>query len=149
MTISLYTIKIIIFIIFSLYFSALGKKLDDLDSKTPFRFIFIPFYIITIIVIIWGILYIYSIKKFELKYKPILYIITCVLVLCTCFDSIIVPLILDNKIKISSLFPACNNILISISIFLHYFLVKNQKFNKIIDEEKKLENYNRINFESK
>ena len=149
MTISLYTTKILIFIIIGLYFNALGEKLDDLDSKTPFRFIFIPFYIITIIVIIWGILYIYSIKKFELKYKPILYIITCVLVLCTCFDSIIVPLILDNKIKISSLFPACNNILISIMIFLHYFIVKNQKFNKIIDEEKKLENYNRINFESK
>lgn len=144
MTISLYTTKIIIFLIFSLYFSALGKKLDDLESKTPYRFIFIPFYITTIIIIIWGILYIYSIKKFELKYKPILYINICILVLCSIFDSVFVSLMLDQIIKISVLFPACNNILISISIFLHYFLVKNQKFNKMIDEENKKEIDNNI-----
>ena len=144
MTISLYTTKIIIFLIFSLYFSALGKKLDDLESKTPYRLIFIPFYIITIIIIIWGILYIYSIKKFELKYKPILYINICILVLCSIFDSVIVTLMLDQIIKINAIFPACNNILISISIFLHYFLVKNQKFNKIIEEENKYENNNII-----
>ena len=144
MTISLYTTKIIIFIIFSLYFSALGKKLDDLESKTPYRFIFIPFYIITIIIIIWGILYIYSIKKFELKYKPILYINTCVLVLCSILDSVFVPLMLDKIIKMNALFPVCINILISICIFLHYFLVKNQKFNKIIEEENKNENNNII-----
>ena len=144
MTISLYTTKIIIFIIFSLYFSALGKKLDDLESKTSYRFIFIPFYIITAIVIIWGILYIYSIKKFELKYKPILYINTCVLVLCSILDSVFVPLMLDKIIKMNALFPVCINILISICIFLHYFLVKNQKFNKIIEEENKNENNNII-----
>ena len=144
MTISLYTTKIIIFIIVSLYFSALGKKLDDLESKTPYRFIFIPFYFITLIIIIWGILYIYSIKKFELKYKPILYINTCILVLCSIFDSVFVPLMLDQIIKINAIFPACNNILISISIFLHYFLVKNQKFNKMIDEENKKEIDNNI-----
>ena len=144
MTISLYTTKIIIFLIFSLYFSALGKKLDDLESKTPYRLIFIPFYIITIIIIIWGILYIYSIKKFELKYKPILYINICILVLCSIFDSVIVTLMLDQIIKINAIFPACNNILISISIFLHYFLVKNQKFNKMIDEENKKEIDNNI-----
>ena len=144
MTISLYTTKIIIFIIFSLYFSALGKKLDDLESKTPYRLIFIPFYIITIIIIIWGILYIYSIKKFELKYKPILYINTCVLVLCSILDSVFVPLMLDKIINMNALFPVCINILISICIFLHYFLVKNQKFNKIIEEENKYENNNII-----
>ena len=144
MTISLYTTKIIIFIIFSLYFSALGKKLDDLESKTSYRFIFIPFYIITAIVIIWGILYIYSIKKFELKYKPILYINTCVLVLCSILDSVFVPLMLDKIINMNALFPVCINILISICIFLHYFLVKNQKFNKIIEEENKNENNNII-----
>ncbi len=144
MTISLYTTKIIIFIIFSLYFSALGKKLDDLESKTPYRFIFIPFYITTIIIIIWGILYIYSIKKFELKYKPILYINTCVLVLCSILDSVFVPLMLDKIIKMNALFPVCINILISICIFLHYFLVKNQKFNKMIEEENKNENNNII-----
>ena len=144
MTISLYTTKIIIFLIFSLYFSALGKKLDDLESKTPYRLIFIPFYIITIIIIIWGILYIYSIKKFELKYKPILYINTCVLVLCSILDSVFVPLMLDKIIKMNALFPVCINILISICIFLHYFLVKNQKFNKIIEEENKNENNNII-----
>lgn len=144
MTISLYTTKIIIFIIFSLYFSALGKKLDDLESKTSYRFIFIPFYIITAIVIIWGILYIYSIKKFELKYKPILYINTCVLVLCSILDSVFVPLMLDKIIKMNALFPVSINILISICIFLHYFLVKNQKFNKIIEEENKYENNNII-----
>ena len=149
MTISLYTTKIIIFLIISLYFSALGKKLDDLESKTPYRFIFIPFYLTTIIIIIWGILYIYSIKKFELKYKPILYINICILVLCSIFDSVFVPLMLDKVIKISALFPACNNILISISIFLHYFLVKNQKFNKIIEEENKKEIYNNIIIETK
>ena len=149
MTISLYTTKIIIFIIVSLYFSALGKKLDDLESKTPYRFIFIPFYFITLIIIIWGILYIYSIKKFELKYKPILYINTCILVLCSIFDSVFVPLMLDQIIKINAIFPACNNILISISIFLHYFLVKNQKFNKIIEEENKKEIYNNIIIETK
>lgn len=149
MTISLYTTKIIIFLIISLYFSALGKKLDDLKSKTPYRFIFIPFYLTTIIIIIWGILYIYSIKKFELKYKPILYINICILVLCSIFDSVFVPLMLDKVIKISALFPACNNILISISIFLHYFLVKNQKFNKIIEEENKKEIYNNIIIETK
>ena len=149
MTISLYTTKIIIFIIVSLYFSALGKKLDDLESKTPYRFIFIPFYFITLIIIIWGILYIYSIKKFELKYKPILYINTCILVLCSIFDSVFVPLMLDQIIKINAIFPACNNILISISIFLHYFLVKNQKFNKMIEEENKIEINNNIIIETK
>ena len=56
---------------------------------------------------------------------------------------------LDQKIKISALFPACSNILISISIFLHYFLVKNQKFSKIIEEENKKEIYNNIIIETK
>jgi amino acid permease len=144
MAISLYTTKIIIFVIITLYFNALGKKLDDLESKTPFRFIFIPFYLIAIIVIIWGILYIYSIKKFELKYKSFLYIIVCILVLCTCFVAVIVPLMLDKKIKLNALYPACNNILISIMIFLHYFLVRNQNFNKIIEEK----NYDAIKVET-
>ena len=119
-----YSIKIFVFVVLLTYLKHLGRKFDNISYRVKWSTLFIPLYIIIILIIFWGILYIYSIRFYETKNKMILYITIILVILSSCFLSISLPLILDESWKLHYIFPILGTLILTISIIIHFIVMK-------------------------
>ena len=60
--------------LFLFYAFLIGKKLDDINFTVSWRILLIPLYIACAIIVLWGLVYIFSIKQDKTKYRWILII---------------------------------------------------------------------------
>lgn len=88
----------------------------------------IPLYIICFIKVLWGIIYIYSIKKHKSEYKIILIITIIIIIVCTITNCVFWPnFYLSNK-GITRYFPIVIDGIITITTMVHcFFLYRSKK----------------------
>ncbi len=130
LTLFLFIIKCVVFATILIYLRHLGRKFDNIKYKVKWKILFIPLYIINGIITIWGILYFYSIRIYETFYKIILFIILIIEISSSSFLGIALPLILDETWKLNLIYPAFGTTLLTISIIIHYCLIKKIKVNQ-------------------
>ena len=124
--ISFFVVKCLVGILFVMYFSTIGEKLDDNNGSCTWIVLFIPFYIFCFISFFFCILHclsLYSIFK-EKIWKPVLTLLPCIITfISNCF---IIPLKLENRITLHSSFITVFFTAGTIFFLLH-LLVLNKK----------------------
>ena len=118
-------IKCFIFAVLLSYLKNLGRKFDNINYHVKWSSLFIPIYVINGFIFIWGILYIYSIKNYNIQKKPLLYVNIIIIILSSCVLSISVPQILDDNWNINLFIPAFGSLILTLSIFLLFYLNRN------------------------
>ena len=118
-------IKCFIFAVLLSYLKNLGRKFDNINYHVKWSSLFIPIYVINGFIFIWGILYIYSIKNYNIQKKPLLYLNIIIIILSSCVLSISVPQILDDNWNINLFIPAFGSLILTLSIFLLFYLIRN------------------------
>ena len=118
-------IKCFIFAVLLSYLKNLGRKFDNINYHVKWSSLFIPIYVINGFIFIWGILYIYSIKNYNIQKKPLLYLNIIIIILSSCVLSISVPQILDDNWNINLFIPAFGSLILTLSIFLLFYLNRN------------------------
>ena len=118
-------IKCFIFAVLLSYLKNLGRKFDNINYHIKWSSLFIPIYVINGFIFIWGILYIYSIKNYNIQKKPLLYLNIIIIILSSCVLSISVPQILDDNWNINLFIPAFGSLILTLSIFLLFYLIRN------------------------
>jgi hypothetical protein len=110
------------------YAFLIGKKLDDSGFGVSWRVLLIPLYIICFIIVLWGIIYIYSIKRHKSEYKIILIITIIIIIVCTITNCVFWPnFYLSNK-GITRYFPIVIDGIITITTMVHcFFLYRSKK----------------------
>ena len=110
------------------YAFLIGKKLDDEDFTVSWRVLLIPLYIICGIIVLWGIIYIYSIKQHKSEYKTVLIITIVIIIICTITNCVFWPnFYLSNK-GITRYFPIVIDGIITVTTAVHcFFLYKSKK----------------------
>lgn len=124
--ISFFVVKCLVGILFIMYFSTIGEKLDDNKGSCTWIILFIPFYIFCFIAFFFCILHclsLYSIFK-EKIWKPVLTLLPCIITFIT--NCVIIPLKLENRI---TLHPAFITVFFTAGtiFFLLHLLVLNKK----------------------
>ena len=116
------------------YAFLIGKKLDDKNFGMSWRVLLIPLYFICFFIVLWGIIYIYSIKMHKSKYKIILIITIIIIIVCTITNCVFWPnFYLSNK-GITRYFPIAIDGIITVTMMVHcFFLYKSKK--KYLAEE--------------
>ena len=120
-----FIIKCFIFAIILSYLKNLGRKFDNINYHVKWKSLFIPIYVINGFIFIWGILYIYSIRKYQNKNKFILNITLIIIIIGASIIAITVPQILDNNWNINVFIPCIGCFLLTIAIFIHFYIIKN------------------------
>lgn len=123
------------YLIFLFYLDALGAKLDNPEESLSWFVLFSPAYIVLFFIIVWGILYCYSICKYNMIYKKRLCFTIIFIVLGLIGNVVIIPLMLEDRINISKYWPFGIFCFISILIFYNYYLLRKQK--KILNKKRK------------
>ena len=102
--------------------------MDDDSFLVSWRILLIPLYIICAIIVLWGIIYIYSIKKHKSKYKIILILTIIIIIICTIVNCVFWPnFYLSNK-GITRYFPIVIDGIITITTMVHcFFLYRSKK----------------------
>ena len=117
-----------------LYAFLIGKKLDDEDFGVSWRILLIPLYIICAIIVLWGIIYIYSIKKHKSEYKTILVLTIFIIIICTILNCVFWPnFYLSNK-GIIRFFPIVIDIIITVTTMVHCFFLYRSKKKYLAEE---------------
>ena len=114
--------------VIAFYAFLIGKKLDDEDFGISWRILLIPLYIICAIIVLWGIIYIYSIKKHKSEYKTILILTIFIIIICTILNCVFWPnFYLSNK-GITRYFPIVIDGIITVTTMVHcFFLYRSKK----------------------
>ena len=116
------------YLLLLIYLDALGSKLDNPNENISWFALFSPAYFVLLLVILWGIIYCYSTKGDKtLLNKKVLVITIIIIVLGLVGNVVIIPLMLEDIINISTYWPFGVFCLITISIFYHYCLFQKQK----------------------
>ena len=124
--ISFLLVKCVVGILFIMYFSTIGEKLDDNKGSCTWIILFIPFYIFCFISLFFCILHclsLYSIFK-EKIWKPVLTLLPCIITVIS--NCVIIPLKLENRIALHSAFITVFFTAGTIFFLLH-LLVLNKK----------------------
>lgn len=111
------------------YAFLIGKKLDNFSFTVSWRILLIPLYIACFIVVLWGIIYIYSIKKHKSEYKWILVITIIVIMVCTITNCVFWPNFYLKHKSITRYFPIVIDGIITITSMVHYFFLYKSKKN--------------------
>ena len=120
------------FIIF--YAFLMGKKLDNGNFGVSWRILLIPLYIICAIVVIWGIIYSYSIKAHKSEYKIILILTIVLIIICAITNCVFWPNFYLSNGGITRYFPIVIDGIITVTAMVHcFFLYRSKKKNS--DEE--------------
>lgn len=110
-----------------LYAYLIGKKLDNSKFGISWRILLIPLYIICFIIILWGIIYIYSIKQHKSEYKIVLVVTILIILVCTATNCVFFPnFYLSNK-GITRYFPIVIDCIITLTCMVHYFFLYKSK----------------------
>ena len=116
------------------YAFLIGKKLDDSGFGVSWRVLLIPLYIICFIIVLWGIIYIYSIKKHKSEYKIILIITIIIIIICTITNCVFWPnFYLSNK-GITRYFPVVTDGIITVTTMVHCFFLYRSKKKYLAEE---------------
>ena len=126
LNISFMVIKIFLGILFIIYFSTIGEKLDDKNSSCTWIALFIPCYICCIIGLFFCILHCLSLYSYfrEKIWKPIVTILPCLISFIA--NCVIIPFKLENRITLHSSFVTVFFTAGTIFYLLH-LLVLNKK----------------------
>ena len=120
--------------VITFYAFLIGKKLDDEDFCVSWRILLIPLYIICAIIVLWGIIYIYSIKKHKSEYKTILVLTIFIIIICTILNCVFWPnFYLSNK-GITRYFPIVIDGIITVTTMVHCFFLYRSKKKYLAEE---------------
>ena len=126
MIITSFLIKGFLYILCILYFSQIGDKLDDPINGCSWVILFIPIFILFVPIIVYSILHCISLSKIFLG-KIWIVIITCIpCILSFQINSILIPMILDNRISINYYYIPFLNIFGTIMFGIHIKIVNNK-----------------------
>jgi len=110
------------------YSYLLGKKLDDSSFTLSWRILLIPLYIVCLIIVLWGILYIYSIKQHKSEYKWILVTTIIIIMICSIVNCVFWPNFYQKHKSVTRFFPNIIDGIITVTAIVHYiFLYKSKK----------------------
>ena len=115
------------------YSYLIGNKLDDENFGVSWRILLIPLYIICFIIVAWGCIYIYSIKRHKSKYICILVITIIIILVCTITNCVFWPNFYISNKGILRYFPIVIDGIITITAMVHWFFLYRSK--KIYDSE--------------
>lgn len=126
LNISFMVIKSILGILFIIYFSTIGEKLDGINNSCTWIVLFIPAYICFLPTLLFCILHCFSLYSiFQRKiWKVIVTIIPCFIAFIA--NCVIIPLKLENRITLHPFFITVFFIVGTIFLLLH-LLVLNKK----------------------
>ena len=110
--------------LFLFYAFLIGKKLDDINFTVSWRILLIPLYIACAIIVLWGLVYIFSIKQDKTKYRWILIITIVIIMICAIVNCVFWPNFYNNKKNITRFFPIVIDGLITIFSILHYIFLR-------------------------
>ena len=130
LTLLFFLIKCFSFAVILIYLKHLGRKFDNLNYKVKWNTLFIPIYIINGIIAFWGILYMYSIRTFNIQYKLVIFIIIILEICCSSFLGVSIPLYLDETWKVNLIYPSIAFSALTISIIIHYCILKKKNKDK-------------------
>ena len=117
-----------------LYAYLIGKKLDDSKFGVSWRVLLIPLYIVCFIIVVWGIIYIYSIKQHKSEYKWILVTTIIIIMICTVVNCVFWPNFYIKNKSITRFFPIVIDGIITLTAMVHcFFLYKSKKKYKSED----------------
>ena len=128
---SFFFMKVILYLVALFYLDCLGSKLDDFSDSYNWFVLFSPIYVILFFIVAWGILYCYSIRKYEMLYKGRLYATIILIVLSLIGNAVLIPLKLEEYIVLSSYWPFGIFCFATVSVFYHYYLLKIQNKSTI------------------
>ena len=117
-----------------LYAYLIGNKLDDQSFGVSWRILLIPLYIVCFIIVLWGIIYIYSIKQHKSEYKWILVTTIIIIMVCTIVNCVFWPNFYTKHKSITRFFPIVIDGIITIVIMIHWFFLYKSK-KKYISED--------------
>ena len=125
--ISYLSVKLILEVLFIIYFTRIGEKLDDPNSSCSWSLLFIPCYLCFLPVLFFCILHILSLHRiFKNKiWIPILTIFPCFLTFV--INCIIIPLKLDKKISLHHAFVPIFFGIGTIFFIIHLLILKKFK----------------------
>ena len=109
------------------YSYLIGKKLDDSNFLVSWRVLLIPLYIVCFIIVLWGALYIYSIKQHKSEYKPILVITIIIIMICTIVNCVFWPNFYVKHKSVTRFFPNIIDGILTVTIILHCFFIYKSK----------------------
>jgi hypothetical protein len=114
-----------------LYSYLIGKKLDNQNFGVSWRVLLIPLYIACFIIVLWGIIYIYSIKQYQTKYKWILVTTIIIIMVCTIVNCVFWPNFYVKNKSITKYFPIVIDGIITLITMIHvFFLYKTREEEK-------------------
>jgi hypothetical protein len=109
------------------YSYLIGRKLDNSNFGLSWRIILIPLYIICFIIVLWGILYIYSIRQQKSEYKWILEVTIIVIMICTIVNCVFWPNFYEKHKSVTRFFPIIIDGIINVTAIVHYFFLYKSK----------------------
>ena len=110
------------------YAFLIGKKLDNGGFGVSWRILLIPLYIICAIIVIWGVIYSYSIKAHKSKYKVILILTIVIIIICTITNCVFWPNFYISNGGITRYFPIAIDGIITVTTMIHcFFLYRSKK----------------------
>ena len=129
LNISFLVVKSFMGILFIIYFTRIGEKLDDKTSSTTWVILFIPCYILFLPVILFCIFHCLSLySNFKNKiWIPIITIFPCIFTFVA--NSVIIPLKLDNKITFHEAFITVFFAMGTVFLLIHLYVIN--KYKKI------------------
>ena len=102
--------------------------MDDSDFGVSWRILLIPLYIACFIIVLWGIIYIYSIKQHKSEYKWILVTTIIIIMVCTIVNCVFWPNFYTKNKSITRFFPIVIDGIITLVVMVHvYFLYKSKR----------------------
>ena len=117
-----------------LYSYLIGKKLDNSNFGVSWRILLIPLYIVCFIIVLWGIIYIYSIKQHKSEYKWILVSTIIIIMICTTVNCVFWPNFYIKHKSITRFFPIVIDAIITIMAMVHVFFLHLSK-KKYLNED--------------
>ena len=110
------------------YAFLIGKKLDNDSFGVSWRILLIPLYIICAIIVLWGIIYINSIKKHKSEYKIVLILTIIIIIICTITNCVFWPNFYLSHKGITRYFPIVIDGIITVTTMIHcFFLYRSKK----------------------
>ena len=127
LNISFLVVKSFMGILFIIYFTRIGEKLDDKTSSTTWVILFIPCYILFLPVILFCIFHCLSLySNFKNKiWIPIITIFPCIFTFVA--NSVIIPLKLDNKITFHEAFITVFFAMGTVFLLIHLYVINKYK----------------------
>ena len=125
--ISFLFVKVILEILFIIYLTRIGEKLDNPNASCSWTLLFIPFYLCLLPVLLFAILHCLSLYRIykEKVWILVLTVIPCLLSFIV--NVVIIPLKLDKKISLHQSFIPIIFVILTIFLIIHLLILRKHK----------------------